>query len=96
MKRYAEPQSALQGPELVDDLGLHRDVQRGDRLVEHEHLRLERQRAGDTDALPLPAGELVGVAVGVLGGEAHQVEQLVDPGGSAARGSGRAPAAARR
>ncbi len=48
--------------EQVDDLRLHGDVQRGDRLVEHQQLRLHRQRPGDADALPLPAGELVRVA----------------------------------
>ena len=38
-----------------------------DRLVEHQRLRLQRERAGDADALPLAAGELVRVAVAVLG-----------------------------
>ena len=40
---------------------------------------LQRQRAGDADALALAAGELVGVAVVVLGVEADDLEQLLDP-----------------
>ena len=37
---------------------------------------LQGQRAGDADALPLAAGELVRVAVVVLRVEADQLEQL--------------------
>ena len=63
----------------VDDLGLHRDVERRDRLVADEHLRVQRDAAGDADALPLATRELVGVAVDVLGVEPDEVEQLLDP-----------------
>ena len=68
-------------PELVeklDHLRLDRDVERGDRLVADDELGLERQRAGDGDALALAAGELVRVALGVLGGEADLGQQLGD------------------
>ena len=51
-------------------------VERRERLVEQQHRRLDRQRAGDRDALLLAAGELVRVAVGGLR-EAHQLQQLV-------------------
>ena len=69
---------ALDVLEQVDDLRLDRDVERRDRLVRDEHLRVQRQRAGDADALALAAGELVGVAVVVLGVEAHDLQQLLD------------------
>ena len=62
----------------VDDLRLDRHVERGDRLVGHDQLRLEGQRAGDADALPLAAGELVRVAVVVLGAQAHQLQEALD------------------
>ncbi|HEY1624317.1 MAG TPA: hypothetical protein VGG16_11015 [Streptosporangiaceae bacterium] len=39
--------------EQVEDLRLHRDVERGDRLVEHQDGGLDRQRAGDRDDLTL-------------------------------------------
>ena len=37
---------------------------------------LQRQRAGDADALALPAGELVGIAIGVFLAQADHVEQF--------------------
>ena len=63
MNRYGEAELVLQVLEQVDDAGLDRDVERRHRLVEHEQLRVERERAGDADALALAAGELVRVAV---------------------------------
>src|SRR6266702_3153361 len=45
--------------EQFEHLGLHRDVERRNRLVADQEHRLHRQRAGDADPLPLPAGELV-------------------------------------
>ena len=41
-------------PQLLPHLG----VERAERLVEQQHLRLGRERAGQRDALPLAAGEL--------------------------------------
>ena len=69
---------ALQVAQQVQDLRLDRHVERGDRLVGDDHLRLQGERAGDADALPLAAGELVRVAVVVLGVQADGVHQLLD------------------
>ena len=80
-----EAQLALQVLEQVDDLRLDRHVQRGDRLVGDDQLRLQGERAGDADALALAAGELVRVAVVVLGVEADDLQQLLDPLLDAAR-----------
>ena len=41
----------------------HLGVERPERLVEEEHARLDRERAGERDALALAAGELGRVAV---------------------------------
>ncbi|GAA3220022.1 hypothetical protein GCM10020256_25600 [Streptomyces thermocoprophilus] len=62
----------------VDDLRLDGHVQRGDRLVGDDQLRLQREGAGDADALTLTAGELVREPVVVLGVEADQLQQLAD------------------
>ena len=70
MKRNAEPELVLQVCKQVDDLRLDRDVERADRLVAHDELGLHRERARDADALPLPARELVRVAVIAVGAEA--------------------------
>ena len=75
-----EAELALQVAEQVDDLCLHRYVESGDGLVGDDQLGLQRKRPSDADALALTAGELVGVAVEVLGGETHPVEKLLDLG----------------
>ncbi len=49
----------LQALEQVDDLRLNRNVQRGDRLVADDELRVQRQGAGNADTLALAAGKFV-------------------------------------
>ena len=72
--RQAEP--VLQVEQQVDDLRLHRDVERRDRLVGDDQRRIERQRARDADALALAAGERVRKARARGGRQADQIEQL--------------------
>ncbi len=60
--------------EQVDDLRLHRHVEGRHRFVGHDQFRMQSQRPGDTDPLTLPAGELVGIAVVMLGVQAHPLE----------------------
>ena len=67
---------ALEILQQVEDLRLHRDVERRDRLVADDQLRLERERARDADPLALAAGELVRVAVVVLRAQPDAGEQL--------------------
>ena len=57
---------ALQLGEQVHDLGLHGHVEGGGRLVGDEHLRVQRQRHRDHDALAHAAGELVRVVADPL------------------------------
>src|SRR5690606_37926685 len=54
-EQIGQVQLAAQVGEQVQHLGLDRHVKRRHRLVAHDHRRLERQRAGDPDALALPA-----------------------------------------
>jgi len=65
-----------------DDLVLHvpadQRVERGERLVEHQQLRVGRQGPGQPDPLLHAAGELVGVGV-LVPGEADQVDHLLGP-----------------
>ena len=67
-------QPAQPGAQLL----AHLRVERAERLVEQQHLRLDRERAGQRHALALATGELRRVAVGELL-EVHELEQLVDP-----------------
>ena len=43
----------LQGFQQVDDLRLNGDVQRGDRLIADDELRVQGQRTGNADTLAL-------------------------------------------
>ncbi len=96
-EEVGEPQLVLQLEQQVEDLRLHRDVERRHRLVGDDQPRIERQRAGDADALPLAAGERVRVAAHVLGPQADQLAAARRRGRCApARCRCRGPAAARR
>jgi len=77
-EEIAHAQRPLQVLELVDDLGSHRHVEGGDRLVQHDEARVGRQRPGDGDPLPLAAAELVGKQRGHVGLEADQLQHLLD------------------
>ena len=61
MIEVGQAEVGLQVLQQVDHLRLHRDVQRGHRLVGDDQVRVHGQRPGDADPLPLPAGELVRV-----------------------------------
>ena len=72
------PELQLDPADLVAQLLADLGVQRGQRLVEQQHPRLDRQRPGQRDPLLLAAGELVRVLRAVLG-QADQVEQFAGP-----------------
>jgi hypothetical protein len=65
-----------------DDLVLHvpadQRVERGERLVEQEHVRVARQCPGQADSLLHPAGELVGVGL-LVTRQADQLDHLARP-----------------
>ena len=77
-EQIGEAELLLQIHQQVDDLRLHRNVERRHRLVADDQLRVERQRAGDADALALPAGEFVRIAVERLGPQPDLAEQRLD------------------
>src|SRR3954451_14528758 len=68
---------ALQTFEQIDHLSLNRDIERRNRLIANDHLRVQRDTAGDADALPLATRELVRIAVDVLRVETDQIEQFL-------------------
>ena len=72
-----EVELGLQVLQQVHHLRLDRDVQGGHRLVRDDQLGPQGQGAGDADALALPAGELVRVAVVVLGVEPDPRQQVL-------------------
>ena len=54
----------MQPPQPAPQLLAHLGVERAERLVEQQHLRLDRERPREGDALALAARQLRGVAVG--------------------------------
>ena len=62
----------------VEDLGLHRHVERGHRLVADQHLRIEGERTSDTDALALTTGELVRAAFAEFRVDPDRDHQFLD------------------
>jgi hypothetical protein len=53
-EKIRERPLSLQPAQQVDDVGLDRDVERRDRLVANDELRLQYERPCNPDALPLP------------------------------------------
>ena len=77
-EQIGQRQPLLQIHQQVDDLRLHRHVERRHRLVENEERRIERERARQADALALAAAELVRIALEVRRIEADEPKQLRD------------------
>ena len=69
----------LQFCQQIEDLRLHRHIQRRRRLIQQQYLRLKNQRSGYRHALPLPAGELMRIALAKGTVEANFVQQRIDP-----------------
>ncbi len=72
----AEPR--LEVLHQVEDLGLHRYVERAGRLVADQEFRRAGQRAGDRDALTLTAAELVRVFLPVGSRQPDLAEQELE------------------
>ena len=67
-------EALLQIAQEVENLRLDGDVQTRHDLVADDQLRLEHEGTGETDALPLAAAELPGIAVQVACGETYLLE----------------------
>ena len=63
----------------INDLRLDRDIERRYRLVADQHLRLDRESAGDADALPLSARKLVRIALKIVSRQSDAAQQFGDP-----------------
>ena len=74
-----EAELVLDALQQVDDLRLDRHVERGNRFIEHEKVGVQSQGAGDADALALPAGKLVRVALRVRRAQPDDLHQLGPP-----------------
>ena len=75
-EEHGEPKLALERLDLLQDLALHDDVERGRRLVHDDQLGLERERHRDDHALAHAARELVRVGAHAPPVDADELEQL--------------------
>ena len=69
----------VEAAEPLPQFDAHLRIEGPERLVEEEDPRADRQRPGEGHSLALAAGELRGLPRTEVV-EAHQMEQLVDPG----------------
>jgi hypothetical protein len=76
MKRKDNPRSACKTCEEIQNLRVHRDVERGNRLVGYDEARMGRDRARNRNALPLSSGQFVRILVEETAREIHAVEEL--------------------
>ncbi|MNL77344.1 hypothetical protein D3C87_2034970 [compost metagenome] len=77
-EEIGEPHLVLQFAHQVEDLRLHRDVERRGRLVADEELRLAGKSAGNRDALALAAGKLVRKLRAIRRRKADDAQQFAD------------------
>ena len=73
-----DPELELDPADLLAQRHAHLRVERGERLVEQQHARLDRERARQGDALLHAARELVRIALARVP-EPDELEQLADP-----------------
>ncbi len=69
----------MQLRQQVEDLRLHRHVQRRRGFIQQQHLWLEDQRPGDRHALALTSGELVRKAIAKGTVQPDSIQQAVHP-----------------
>ena len=83
-EQIRKPQLILKAHQQIQHLRLNGNIQRGNRLIRNDETRARDQGAGDGDALTLTAGELMRIAVELLGRNAdragnpqHALVQLI-------------------
>jgi len=79
-EQVGEAKPRLQILQKIHDLRLYRHIQSRDRFVRDDERRVQRQSAGQPDALPLAAAELVRELRDLRRVQADQAEQLRHPG----------------
>jgi len=77
-EQVREVELLLQPLEEIDDLRLDRDVECRHRLVRDDEVGIERDCAGQADALALAARELVRVTPGRIGREADDLQEVAN------------------
>ena len=84
--QVGQPHVTAQVGHQVQDLGLDRDIKAGGGLIRDHQAGLQGQGAGDADAAGLAARQLVRVAVGDGGGQAHGGQKVAGGAGGIGQG----------
>ena len=79
-EQAGERESRLQIQQQVDHLRLHGQVEGRDGFVGDEHRRIERERAGDADALALPSAQRVRMSRRQRRIQADEIEEALHAG----------------
>ena len=77
-EQVGEVEGFLEVFEEVDDLSLYGYVEGGDGFVGNDEFGIEREGAGNADALALSPGKGMGISPQVIGTQAHADEELFD------------------
>ena len=77
-EEIGEAELVLQVAHQIEDLRLHRNIERRGRLVADDELGFGGQRARDRDPLPLAAGKFMRIFPAVVGVQADQAQQFAD------------------
>ena len=77
-EEHRQAELLLERQQQIENLGLDRDIERGDRLVGDEEIRLGGQGTGDRDPLPLSAAEGMGKAALVRRSQPDHLQQFAD------------------
>ena len=78
-EQVRHPHVALKLLEQVENMGLRGEIERRDRLIQHDELGVDGDRAGDPDPLALAPAQLVRKPAGVHCAQAHPLEELRHP-----------------
>ena len=78
-EQVGQAQIFLQLHHQVQNLRLHRHIERRDRLIRHDQLGVDGQSAGDGHPLALPAGQLMRKAAHKVTGQADPVKDFRHP-----------------
>src|SRR5207244_12623564 len=74
-KKVRQVELALEIDKQVDDLSLHRDIERRHRLVADDKLGPRRKRTRDPEALALSAGKFVRISRHLIAAQADSFEK---------------------
>src|SRR5262245_59662562 len=75
-KQVGQAEFLLQVRKKVENLGLHGQIERGDRLIGDHELGAQRQGPGDAYSLALASAELVRIPFEMLRPQPDHVDQL--------------------